>query len=90
MNLSVVERSVIISALNEQIASDQKEAEANPALAGYVEHNIQFRQELIAKIGASDAPLVEPLTYVGVMKTTLDFLDRKGITNEQDAEEKRV
>lgn len=47
---SQVEKSVIVSALNEQIISDRAHAKANPALAGYAERNIKFREELIAKL----------------------------------------
>lgn len=50
VTLSVVEKAVVVSALNEQILSDRKAAEENPALAGYVERNIRFREGIIAKI----------------------------------------
>lgn len=50
MNLSQVEKSVIVTTLQQDMDSDRKAAEANPAVAGYVERNIQFRTALIAKL----------------------------------------
>jgi hypothetical protein len=50
MTLTTVEKSVIVSALNEQIISDRAQAKLNPAVAGYAERNIKFREELIAKV----------------------------------------
>jgi hypothetical protein len=53
MQLSQVEKSVIVTALQQDIVSDRKAAEDNPALAGYVERNVKFREELIAKLEAN-------------------------------------
>jgi hypothetical protein len=47
---TVVEKSVLISALNDQIKSDRREAERTPIFKGYAERNIVFREALIEKV----------------------------------------
>jgi hypothetical protein len=60
MRLTEVEISVIITALQQDIMSDQKKAQEVPAVAGYIERNVQFRQALIAKLAANVNQPVNP------------------------------
>ena len=54
MTLNTIEKSVIITALQQDMEADKKAAAQNPALKGYVERNIRFRNELIVKLEKAD------------------------------------
>lgn len=48
--LTEVEKAVAIAALHEDIQNQRKDIRNNPSLAPYVIRNIEFRENLIAKL----------------------------------------